>query len=319
MRTYSRIGIAGVTEPGKVVLAIAVRILREVQNIKRLSDDFKDEARGSLAIATTHTQARYVLPEPVTLLRRRYPKVAVTLHQGTPEQVAQVVHQVVEVVGLLGKQGVQGLLTDSIEVGAANWTPKMIEQESQAVVGYAAMLLESFVGVMALIAASVLIPGDYLAINVSSPNTAGLRSLQLGEHLTLAGWSGEHVFSSTVSLEALPFLADHGVATIIYYPRPLHLQKVYKDLGLREGDCDDGTPAVSPDEAEGGHEEDAREALREMDHNLEVTDITSFIAAIIQADQLGVSISKVAVRAPDLASSFGAPFTTKRPVLSRPR
>jgi carbon starvation protein len=41
----------------------------------------------------------------------------------------------------------------------------MIEQESQATVGYGAMLLESFVGVMALIAASVLIPGDYLAIN----------------------------------------------------------------------------------------------------------------------------------------------------------
>ena len=48
-------------------------------------------------------------------------------------------------------------------------TPKMIEQESQAVVGYAAMLLESFVGVMALIAASVLIPGDYLAINTIFP------------------------------------------------------------------------------------------------------------------------------------------------------
>lgn len=46
-------------------------------------------------------------------------------------------------------------------------TPKMIEQESQTVVGYAAMLLESFVGVMALIAASVLIPGDYLAINTT--------------------------------------------------------------------------------------------------------------------------------------------------------
>ena len=47
-------------------------------------------------------------------------------------------------------------------------TPKMIEQESQATVGYGAMLLESFVGVMALIAASVLIPGDYLAINTIS-------------------------------------------------------------------------------------------------------------------------------------------------------
>jgi len=46
-------------------------------------------------------------------------------------------------------------------------TPKMIEQESQATVGYGAMLLESFVGVMALIAASVLIPGDYLAINTT--------------------------------------------------------------------------------------------------------------------------------------------------------
>ena len=46
-------------------------------------------------------------------------------------------------------------------------TPKMIEQESQALVGYAAMLLESFVGVMALIAATVLLPGDYFSINTT--------------------------------------------------------------------------------------------------------------------------------------------------------
>lgn len=44
-------------------------------------------------------------------------------------------------------------------------TPKMIARESQAMVGYGAMLLESFVGVIALISAGLLIPGDYLAIN----------------------------------------------------------------------------------------------------------------------------------------------------------
>jgi carbon starvation protein len=51
-------------------------------------------------------------------------------------------------------------------------TPKMIERESHAVVGYGAMLLESFVGVMALIAASVLVPGDYLAINTTLSSDA---------------------------------------------------------------------------------------------------------------------------------------------------
>ena len=49
-------------------------------------------------------------------------------------------------------------------------TPKLISRESQAIVGYGAMLLESFVGVIALIAACLLVPGDYFAINTQSPN-----------------------------------------------------------------------------------------------------------------------------------------------------
>jgi len=56
-----RRNLSRVTPAGQQVIDRAVRILREVQNIKRLSDDFKDEERGSLSIATTHTQARYVL------------------------------------------------------------------------------------------------------------------------------------------------------------------------------------------------------------------------------------------------------------------
>ena len=79
-----------VTPAGQQVIDRAIRILREVQNIKRLSDDLKDEERGSLSIATTHTQARYVLPEVIKEFRKRYPEVRLHLHQGTSEQIAEM-------------------------------------------------------------------------------------------------------------------------------------------------------------------------------------------------------------------------------------
>jgi LysR family transcriptional regulator, cys regulon transcriptional activator len=79
-----------VTPAGQQVIDRAIRILREVQNIKRLSDDFKDEARGSLSIATTHTQARYILPEVIRQFRETYPDVRLHLHQGTSEQLAEM-------------------------------------------------------------------------------------------------------------------------------------------------------------------------------------------------------------------------------------
>jgi LysR family cys regulon transcriptional activator len=82
--------LSRVTPAGQQVIDRAIRILREVQNIKRLSDDLKDEERGTLSIATTHTQARYVLPEVVKAFRERYPEVRLHLHQGTSEQIAEM-------------------------------------------------------------------------------------------------------------------------------------------------------------------------------------------------------------------------------------
>ena len=82
--------LSRVTPAGQQVIDRAVRILREVQNIKRLSDDFKDESRGSLAIATTHTQARYVLPNVIKRFRDKYPEVRLHLHQGTSEQLGEL-------------------------------------------------------------------------------------------------------------------------------------------------------------------------------------------------------------------------------------
>ena len=89
-----------VTEPGQQVLKSIDIILREVANLKRIGEEYALQDAGTLSIATTHTQARYVLPEPVAALRRKYPKVAVSLHQGTPEQVARMVLDEVADVGL---------------------------------------------------------------------------------------------------------------------------------------------------------------------------------------------------------------------------
>jgi LysR family cys regulon transcriptional activator len=79
-----------VTEPGQEVLKAIDVILREVANLKRIGEEYSKQDAGTLSIAATHTQARYVLPEPVAQLRRRFPKVQVSLHQGSPGQVVQM-------------------------------------------------------------------------------------------------------------------------------------------------------------------------------------------------------------------------------------
>ena len=89
-----------VTEPGQQVLKSVEIIMREVANLKRIGQEFSKQDTGTLRIATTHTQARYFLPEPVALLRRRYPKVQVVLHQGMPEQVARMLLDDVAEIGL---------------------------------------------------------------------------------------------------------------------------------------------------------------------------------------------------------------------------
>jgi LysR family cys regulon transcriptional activator len=80
-----------ITEPGQQVLQSVDIILRELANLRRIGDEYAKQDAGTLSIATTHTQARYVLPAPVAALRKRHPKVAISLHQGTPEQVAAMV------------------------------------------------------------------------------------------------------------------------------------------------------------------------------------------------------------------------------------
>ncbi|MBV9911726.1 MAG: HTH-type transcriptional regulator CysB [Sinobacteraceae bacterium] len=80
-----------ITPVGQQVIDRALRILQEAQSIKDLSTELRDEGRGSLSIGTTHTQARYVLPDVIREFRGRYPNVRLNLHQGTSEQIAEMV------------------------------------------------------------------------------------------------------------------------------------------------------------------------------------------------------------------------------------
>ncbi len=89
-----------VTEPGVQVLKAIEVIMREVGNLKRIGEEYSQQDAGTLSIATTHSQARYFLPGPVAQLRKRFPKVNISLHQGAPDQVARMVIDEVADIGL---------------------------------------------------------------------------------------------------------------------------------------------------------------------------------------------------------------------------
>ncbi|MFA5955432.1 CysB family HTH-type transcriptional regulator [Hyphomicrobium sp.] len=80
--------LLGLTEPGKELALIVDRILLDTANIKRLADQFAKSDRGEITIATTHTQARYALPGPISAFRKEFPNVHLVLHQGTPKEIS---------------------------------------------------------------------------------------------------------------------------------------------------------------------------------------------------------------------------------------
>jgi len=79
----------GITPAGAAILERAKQILQEVDNIKRIAAESRDDRRGNLLLATTHTQARYALPRTIQVFKARYPDVTLHIHQGTPMQIAE--------------------------------------------------------------------------------------------------------------------------------------------------------------------------------------------------------------------------------------
>lgn len=78
------------TEAGRAIVRLAGEILAQVENIRQVAAHFRDEGRGSLSVATTHTQARYALPPVIRAFITRYPGVALHMHQGTPVQISEL-------------------------------------------------------------------------------------------------------------------------------------------------------------------------------------------------------------------------------------
>lgn len=83
--------LSGITESGKIILGLTEKILREVDNIRRVSEEYSNKESGNLTIAATHTQARYRLPEVVKTFMARFPNVKLNIHQGNPNQVCDFV------------------------------------------------------------------------------------------------------------------------------------------------------------------------------------------------------------------------------------
>jgi LysR family cys regulon transcriptional activator len=105
--------LLGLTAPGRELAKIVERMLLDAQSIKNLAEQYSQQDQGTLTVATTHTQARYMLPAVVAQFRLRYPRVKLHLHQGSPQEIAQMLTSGEADIGIateaLGE--VEGLIT----------------------------------------------------------------------------------------------------------------------------------------------------------------------------------------------------------------
>ena len=126
LQLFTRKGksLGGITAAGERVIERARIIMQEVENIRSLASEYFEEADGSLSIATTHTQARYVLPEIISEFRERFPKISLNLHQGTSEQIADMV--AANKIDFAIATGSRDLFSDLLLVPSYHWDRQII-------------------------------------------------------------------------------------------------------------------------------------------------------------------------------------------------
>ena len=142
VEVFSRSGkhLTRITPAGEVIIEIAGDILRQVESIKLAAQEFTNERRGSLAIATTHTQARYALPGVVQRFRQEYPDVVLHMKQGTPAQIAEMAASG-EVDFAIATEGMD-LFTDLIMMPCYTWNRSVVVPRDHALARGEALTIE---------------------------------------------------------------------------------------------------------------------------------------------------------------------------------
>jgi len=132
--------ITALTEPGRIVLDIAERILRDTENLREVGREFNSGGRGTLVIATTHTQARYALPPVVSRFTQRYPQVRLTLREGSPAQIADMLREGSAEVGIATESDES--FTHLVTLPCAQWTRSVITPLRHPLLGSGPLTLE---------------------------------------------------------------------------------------------------------------------------------------------------------------------------------
>lgn len=132
LQLFTRKGksLGSITDAGRHVIERARIVMQEVDNIRSLASDYYQEEAGTLSIATTHTQARYVLPDVIREFRERYPGVSLNLHQGTSEQIADMV--AANEIDFAIATGARDLFSELLLVPSYRWDRKIVVPRDHA-------------------------------------------------------------------------------------------------------------------------------------------------------------------------------------------
>lgn len=125
-----------VTPVGERVISMAGDILRRVDVIKQVAEEYSNERQGSLSIATTHTQARYALPPIIADFRKTYPDVSLHMNQGTPKQIAELA-ATGQVDFAIATEGME-LFSDLVMMPCYRWNRSVVVPKSHPLVAKAA-------------------------------------------------------------------------------------------------------------------------------------------------------------------------------------